>query len=160
VSHCAADRRVHQRKVLGELPYIEFRQVQSGAEETTYSNEHQGIPVKLVHVINNVSRKASFNIEMLFPDQNVANIRDFLRMRQALSQATYLKVVELSTQQSLELNISGQPTPKVESGLINLFEDLSRFKSAGMSLWCSLERSRPLISTNGRNKSLLICELF
>lgn len=114
-----------EKNVLGELPYIEFRRVQSGTEETTFTNELQNISTVMRHVINYASRKMSFATQIRLLNQNAVEIRDALCMHQALRRAKYLKVEGLAVRQSFELDISDSNVPEIPDSVIELVEDLA-----------------------------------
>jgi hypothetical protein len=113
------------KNVLGDVPYIELRQVQEGTEEITYSNRHQGIPLVLTYILNKATRHLSLHLEIDMVNLNIAHIKDFLHVHKAFEAAKYLKIVNIITQQSAQMSISDHSFPKFDEGLAAIIDDLS-----------------------------------
>jgi Domain of unknown function (DUF4365) len=107
-----------------EIPYIEFREVQSGIEEITYSNEHQDTVFKLTYIVKIAANRVLFNLRCSFDKQNISRVYESLRVYQALKRARYIKVIALATQQSFQLDVPPQSVSDIDAMNITLAEDL------------------------------------
>lgn len=110
---------------LAEIPYIDYRVVQAGTEEITWSNEDQGIPLRVRRVINFKNQTSSISIEMELEGNNVVQIRDFLKIQQALARGKWFRSTFLSTGLSDQGEIPKGSIAEPKEGFVELIHDLA-----------------------------------
>ncbi len=111
-------------RFLAEIPYIDFRVIQAGTEEVTLSNEEQDIPPTIRLRIN--SRDQTFSVSMGtdLVGKSVVQIRDILRIQQALARGTYIKLTNLETELCWQAKIPEGSISEPDEKWVNLINDL------------------------------------
>jgi hypothetical protein len=111
--------------VLVEIPYIDFRVVQGGTEETTLSNEGQDIPLRIGLKINFRDQSNSFSIGIEPEGKNVVQIRDFIEIQRALARGKWFKLTDLATGLSDQGEIPKGLIAEPKKGFVELVHDLA-----------------------------------
>ena len=87
---------------LGEIPYIDFKVIQAGSEEITFSNEAQPIPLKIKWKLNSTKHTSSFNFRFHFVGVNVVEIQKFMKFSLATKNGKWFQLTNLTTGLSIK----------------------------------------------------------
>jgi hypothetical protein len=93
--------------IVADIPYIDFRVVQAGTEEITYSNEEQAFPLKILWRLNFKEKTSSTSMRSGFVGLNVVQVRDILRIRRAFAEGTWFQITNLATGFSVREELPG-----------------------------------------------------
>lgn len=111
-------------KVLYELPFLEFKIVQAGTEEITFSNEQQDIPFKVKARINKVENTSYVSLHATFEKPSVKDIQSVLKFKQALACGAWIRFTNLVTGSSGQDKIPSIWIEKIAPQLIEFVDDL------------------------------------
>ncbi|PWB50543.1 MAG: hypothetical protein C3F13_16455 [Anaerolineales bacterium] len=110
---------------LGEIPYIDFRVVQAGSEETTLSNEHQPIPLKVKWILNYVKQISTFNFRFYFAGSNVLEIQKFLKFSLATKNGRWFQITNLTTGFSFKESLPKDINLELADDFCEMIDDLA-----------------------------------
>lgn len=114
-----------ENRPLAEIPFVDFRVVQAGSEEITFSNEEQGLPLIIAMVMNARDQITSFSMKIDLIGKNVVQIRDFVQVQQALTHGRIVKLTILNNGLSAQSEILHRQIPEIEEELKTLINDLA-----------------------------------
>lgn len=123
---------------IAEVPYIDFKVIQEGTEEITFSNEEQNIPPKVQLKINLKDYTSSLSLRTSFsPGVNILQIRKLLNLKQALVKGCKVEITDLATDISTEASIESNSAYEPNEALVQLVNDLVfiQRKSRQLFLW-------------------------
>ena len=81
---------------LAEIPYVDFKVIQAGTEETTYSNEHQTIPLRIKWKLNIAKQTSTYNFKISFAGINVLEIQKVAKFFLAAKKGKWFQLTNLT----------------------------------------------------------------
>jgi len=110
--------------ILYEIAYIEFKKIQAGEEEFTFSNRDENKLLNIKLILNKKSHNLAYSFA---PNPNYNTLlekREFINFQLAFNKSSTLKFTNLKIQQFIKLEIPSKNKGNIKDGIIPIIDKL------------------------------------
>jgi hypothetical protein len=109
---------------LAEIPYVDFKVIQAGTEETTYSNEHQTIPLKIKWKLNIAKQTSYYNFAIGLLGINVLEIQRVAKFFVAAKDGKWFQLTDLTKGLTIRENLPESIVTGLDDNLTSIIDNL------------------------------------